>query len=126
MERQIAALQDRIDLGGQIGADSRDLTERLRVERRQRRRLIANGARGVAIGSNPEEIGLLADFQQVGDLVEEFRDFLVLHRRSAIRWRHATRAFAPTHQHYTRFATILDCAGKVAALKGGRTERWLR
>ena len=41
--------------------------------------MIADRARGVAIGAHAEE-AVLADFEHVGDFIEDFGDFVVLHR----------------------------------------------
>ena len=79
MERQIAGLQQRSDLLGEIGADSGYFAERLGVHIRKRPGIVANRTSRVAIGSNPEEVGVLADFEHVRDLVKDPGDFLVLH-----------------------------------------------
>ncbi len=83
MERQPAGFQNRRDFAREVGADAWQFLYRLGRHVGKLPGAIADGARGVAIGADAEEI-ILADFEHVGDFVEDVRDLVVLHRTAAV------------------------------------------
>ncbi len=61
--------------------------------------MIVDRARGVRIGAHAEEV-VFADLDHVRDFVEDFRDFVVLHRLTPSPI-HIARPLFPSQSHHT-------------------------
>src|SRR5262249_33369794 len=82
MNLQLIAPHQRFDLAGEVGAEAGQLLNLLDRQIGYAGWVFSDGARGVAVSAHAEEIAP-AYLEQVGDLIQDASDLLIVHRHSA-------------------------------------------
>jgi hypothetical protein len=106
-QRQLAGLDDGLDLGGEIVADVRQLTQvgALRDELGHGLGMAAEGAGGIAIGAHPEGVGVV-ELEEVREALELRGDFRVVDGHDDRRSVRRPRMTAPEPDCFTLAPSI--------------------